>query len=132
VAGEQPGTYNPLSAPVLTRFPQPAAASTPRVSALTPQAAQVGAPMDIRSDIQKQQDAASRAASGPSKVSQLAKALSGVKAPAEPAFQKISSPAAPRPVAMPQGSPIATLLAKAVAGDPMALMTLRTAIDGGR
>lgn len=122
---------SPLAAPNLSSFPSPVPVAPQAPSqAVT----SYGAPSVASGELSPGGDPLAQAegATGQNKIGDLAKALSGVKAPANPEFQKIRSPEAPRPSAMPQGSPIAALLAKAVAGDPTALMTLRTAIGGGR
>lgn len=73
-----------------------------------------GAPMDITSPAQKAGEAAPAAA--PDKMGKFAEALRGVKMPADPTVQKISSPSAPRPTTQIKGGDIVALLQALNAG----------------
>lgn len=82
-------------------------------SALTGKSA--GAPLDITSPAQKA-GVASEATATKEPLGKFAEALKGVKMPADPVLQKISSPSAPRPTTQIKGGDIVALLQALNAG----------------
>ena len=82
----------------------------------------IAPPMDIRSDVQKQQQDAptdvSAKAKDPSKLDKFAEGLKGVRAPANPELQRISTPAAPRPTNNIKGGELMALMQTLYGGGP--------------
>lgn len=74
----------------------------------------VGAPMDIKTPVQQQAEAASTDVSAQSKdkdkTPTFADALKGVKAPAGPELQRLATPAAPKPTGQIKGGELLALL----------------------
>lgn len=100
----------------------------------------VGAPMDIRTPVQQQADAAASSTDisakkkEPGAMDNFAKTLSGVKAPPNPETQRISTPAAPRPTNSIKGGDLVALLQGLYggqAGAPQLPSTLGAALRRG-